>query len=130
MTDRHRTLFLWFLIIIAFLLHQFFSLHNLRFGVNVVKSGFDAVPTMEMVKRLGLYLLPMIYIAGLLFVEGKVVRLLNFIASLIYTAFHTWHFVDELGKMKDWVQWILLTVILAICLLQNRVAWRWYRQSD
>lgn len=70
-----KIVILWVLIIVGMLLHQFFSLHNLRFGINVVKSGYDAVPDMEMVKRLGLYLMPTLYILGIMFVEGKLVPL-------------------------------------------------------
>ncbi len=124
-----RITILWLLVILGMLFHQFFSLHNLRFGIDVLKHGYDAVPDMEMMKRLGLYLLPTIYIAGLLFVQTKVVRLLNFAASIFYTLFHSWHFIDELGKMKDWVQWVLLTLIVVYCLLLNVASWRWYKSN-
>ena len=121
---------LWLLVILGMLLHQFFSLHNLRFGMDVIKQGYDAVPDMEMIKRLGLYLLPTVYLAGILFVQTKAVRLLNFAASIFYTAFHSWHFIDELGKMKDWVQWILLTLIVVYCVLLNVASWKWLKQTD
>lgn len=125
-----KIIILWFLVIVGMLLHQFFSLHNLRFGVNVIKDGYDAVPDMEMVKRLGLYLLPTVYMLGIMFVESRTVRLLAFAASLFYTAFHGWHFIDELGKMKDWVQWILLTLIIVYCVVLNLASWKWYREDD
>lgn len=125
-----KIIILWLLVITGMLLHQFFSLHNLRFGVNVIKAGYDAVPDMEMVKRLGLYLLPTIYILGIMFLESRIVRLLAFAASLFYTAFHGWHFIDELGKMKDWVQWILLTLIIVYCVVLNLASWKWYREAD
>lgn len=125
-----KIIILWLLVIAGMLLHQFFSLHNLRFGVNVIKDGYDAVPDMEMVKRLGLYLLPTIYILGIMFLESRIVRLLAFAASLFYTAFHGWHFIDELGKMKDWVQWILLTLIIVYCVVLNLASWKWYREED
>lgn len=121
---------LWLLVLLGMLLHQFFSLHNLRFGMNVVKAGFDAVPDMEMVKRLGLYLFPTIFICGIMFVQTRIVRVLNFIASIFYTAFHSWHFIDELGKMKDWVQWILLTLLIGYCLLLNFASWRWIENKQ
>jgi hypothetical protein len=124
-----KIVFLWMLVILGMLLHQFFSLHNLRFGVNVIKSGYDAVPDMEMIKRLGLYLLPTVYMLGIMFVETRIVRLLAFAASLFYTAFHSWHFIDELGKMKDWVQWVLLTLIIVYCLVLNLASWKWYRET-
>jgi hypothetical protein len=121
---------LWLLVILGMLLHQFFSLHNLRFGLDVIKQGYDAVPDMEMMKRLGLYLLPTVYLSGILFVQTKAVRLLNFAASIFYTAFHSWHFIDELGKMKDWVQWILLTLIVVYCVLLNIASWKWLKHTD
>ncbi|MBX2970286.1 MAG: hypothetical protein KF803_13030 [Cyclobacteriaceae bacterium] len=125
-----KIVFLWMLVILGMLLHQFFSLHNLRFGVNVIKNGYDAVPDMEMIKRLGLYLLPTVYMLGIMFVETRIVRLLAFAASLFYSAFHSWHFIDELGKMKDWVQWVLLTLIIVYCLILNLASWKWYREED
>ncbi len=125
-----KIVILWLLVILGMFLHQFFGLHNLRFGVNVVKVGYEAVPDMEMLKRLGLYLLPTIYICGIMFVQSKAVRLLNFAASIFYTAFHSWHFIDELGKMKDWVQWILLTLLIIYCLILNLASWKWYREES
>jgi hypothetical protein len=121
---------LWLLVILGMLLHQFFSLHNLRFGMNVIKAGYDAVPDMEMMKRLGLYLLPTLYVVGIMFVQSRIVRMLNFLAGLFYTGFHTWHFIDELGKMKDWVQWVLLTMLIIYCIVLNIASWRWYKEGD
>ena len=120
---------LWLLVILGMLFHQFFGLHNVRFGINVVKSGYDAVPDMEMIKRLGLYLLPTLYIVGIMFVQTRTVRLLNFLASLFYMGFHSWHFIDELGKMKDWVQWVLLSLLIVYCLVLNIASWKWYKEE-
>jgi hypothetical protein len=125
-----KVVVLWLLVILGMFLHQFFSLHNLRFGINVVKAGYDAVPDMEMLKRLGLYLLPTIYICGIMFVQSKTVRILNFSASIFYTAFHSWHFIDELGKMKDWVQWVLLTLLIVYCLILNLASWKWVKNAE
>jgi hypothetical protein len=125
-----KVVVLWLLVILGMFLHQFFSLHNLRFGINVVKAGYDAVPDMEMLKRLGLYLLPTIYICGIMFVQSKTVRILNFAASIFYTAFHSWHFIDELGKMKDWVQWVLLTLLIVYCLILNIASWKWVKNAE
>lgn len=125
-----KVVVLWLLVILGMFLHQFFSLHNLRFGINVVKAGYDAVPDMEMLKRLGLYLLPTIYICGIMFVQSKTVRILNFAASIFYTAFHSWHFIDELGKMKDWVQWVLLTLLIVYCLILNLASWKWIKNAE
>jgi hypothetical protein len=124
-----KLVILWLLVILGMFLHQFFSLHNLRFGMNVVKAGYDGVPDMEMLKRLGLYLLPTMYICGIMFVQSKTVRFLNFAASIFYTAFHSWHFIDELGKMKDWVQWVLLTLLIVYCLILNLASWRWFKNA-
>jgi hypothetical protein len=130
MKVQTKVIVLWLLVILGMLLHQFFSLHNLRFGINVVKQGYDAVPDMEMLKRLGLYLLPTVYICGIMFFQNKLVRVLNLTAGIFYTAFHTWHFIDELGKMKDWVQWTLLTLIIGYCVLLNIISWKWYKAED
>ena len=130
MKNQTKIIVLWLLVILGMLFHQFFSLHNLRFGVNVVKAGYESVPDMEMLKRLGLYLLPTIFIGGIMFVQTHIVRILNLTASIFYTAFHTWHFLDELGKMKDWVQWILLTLLIGYCLLLNFASWQWMKNKE
>ncbi len=130
MKIQTKIVILWLLVILSIFLHQFFALHNLRYGLNVVKAGYDAVPDMEMLKRLGLYLLPTIFICGIMFVTSHTVRFLNFIAGLFYTAFHVWHFFDELGKLEDWVQWILLSITIGYCVLLNLASWRWFKTAD
>lgn len=125
-----RVIVLWMLITIGMLLHQFMGLHNLRFGVNVLKSGYDGVPDVEMIKRLTLYVLPLLYISVSLYVNHKVIRLLHLIASPFYLGFHTLHFIDEWGKMKDPVQWVLLTALVIMSALLVHSSWSWFRDEN
>jgi len=113
----HRIIFLWLIITIGMLFHQFFSLHNLRFGMDVIKSGYDAVPNVEQIKRLTLYVLPLMYVAINALWQNKAVALLNVIAAPFYLAFHAWHFAHEWGDMSDPVQWVLLTFLVAWSLM-------------
>lgn len=121
---------LWILITLGMLLHQFMSLHNLRFGANVIKAGYEATPDVEYIKRLTLYVLPLLYVAVTLYFQNKTIRILHLIASPFYLGFHTWHFVHELGHMKDPVQWVLLTTLVLLSTMLVFNAYQWYKSPS
>ncbi len=122
-----RIILLWLVITLGMLFHQFFSLHNLRFGADVIKSGYDAVPVIEQVKRLTLYVLPLMYVAINVFWQNKTVAVLNVIAAPFYLVFHTWHVIHEWGSMTDPVQWVLLTFMIVWSLMLLVTAVRFLR---
>jgi hypothetical protein len=124
-SPAQRIIVLWFIITIGMLFHQFFSLHNLRFGTDVIKTGFDGTPAVELIKRLTLYVLPLGYITLALFVQNRIVRILHLIAAPFYLAFHTWHFAYEWGKMTDPVQWVLLSFLILFSGILVMTAYRW-----
>ncbi|MCC5917649.1 MAG: hypothetical protein JJU02_10045 [Cryomorphaceae bacterium] len=128
-SPAQQIILLWLIITLGMLLHQFFSLHNLRFGADVIKRGYATTPTVELVKRLTLYVLPLGYMGVTAFFQHRIVRVLHLIASPFYLAFHIHHFVHEWGKMKDPVQWVLLSFLIVFSGLLVFTAYRWAREK-
>ena len=125
-----RIILLWLVITIGMLFHQFFSLHNLRFGADVIKSGYDQTPPVELTKRMVLYVLPLMYIVINALWQLKMVRVLNLVAAPFYLMFHTWHFAHEWGKMTDPVQWVLLSFLIVWSGLLVYSCWKWVRLNS
>lgn len=129
-SKTQQVITLWILITLGMLMHQFMSLHNLRFGANVIKAGYEGTPDIEQIKRLTLYVLPLLYVAITLYFQNRTIRLLHLIASPFYLGFHTWHFVHELGHMTDPVQWVLLTALVILSAMLVFSAFGWYKSPE
>lgn len=121
MNNQQKIITLWLLLVVSMLLHQTFHLSKLFYGINVARPGADGIiPDIVYIKRIGFYILPMIYISFLLFVQAKWIRVMNFGISLIYTGINIMNLTGEFGKKTfDYSQVLLLSFIVIASLLLN-----------
>jgi hypothetical protein len=132
MNNQQKIIVLWILLIIGMFLHPFFVLNKLFYGLPVARPGANGmIPEIVMYKRIGFYILPMIYVTVLLFTQAQWVRVLNFVISLIYTFINIQNFLKEFEKPQiDTVQIILLGFVATATLLLNFASWKWIKERN
>lgn len=112
-----RCILLWFILIIAMVLHFNYHVGDLFYGIDIVQSEANGIiPTGTHIIRNIFYHLPIIWILIMLYFDQKRVRLGLFIISIIYSLSHAIHLIGEMTE-PDFSQMPLLSITLAVCLL-------------
>lgn len=112
-----RCILLWFILIIAMVLHFNYHVGDLFYGIDIVQSEANGIiPTGTHIIRNIFYHLPIIWILIMLYFDQKRIRLGLFIISIIYSLSHAIHLIGEMTE-PDFSQMPLLSITLAVCLL-------------
>jgi len=112
-----RCIVLWFILIIAMVLHFNYHVGDLFYGIDMVQSEANGIiPTGTHIIRNIFYHLPIIWILIMLYFDQKRVRLGLFIISIIYSLSHAIHLIGEMTE-PDFSQMPLLSITLAVSLL-------------
>lgn len=122
---------MWLLLLIGMILHFNYHVSKIFYGIEVVRPGASGViPVMAHVMKSVFYHFPMIFIVALLYLRQNWFRLAMILISLVYSASHIMHVLDEFKKPHlDWAQIPLLSLVLIINLFLNKAAWDYFKKD-
>lgn len=124
-----RCIILWFILIIAMILHFNYHVGEIFYGIDVTRENADGtVPIGTAVIRNIFYHFPIIWILVLMTTQAKIVRLGLFILSLIYTLAHGMHLAREFAE-PDISQISLLTLTLGVSVGLAYEHFRYWKQD-
>jgi hypothetical protein len=131
MTNQQKLVTLWIVLIIGMLLHQTFHLSKIFYGINVARPGANGIiPDMVMYKRVAFYILPLVYISFLLFIQAKWIRIVHLPVSIIYLGVNIFNFLGEFEKPKlDLTQVSLLGYIAIASMLLVFTSYKWMKSN-
>ena len=96
-----KIIILWSLLIIAMILHFNYHVGAIFYGIDIVKDDVNGtIPIGVHVIRNIFYHLPILWILMLMYFNSKLIRLVLFLISLIYTGAHLMHLLKDLAAIN------------------------------
>ncbi|MCK4226456.1 hypothetical protein KAX29_06160 [candidate division WOR-3 bacterium] len=132
MSNRAKIVTLWIVFLFGMVFHSLLAMMPIFWGESVAMSPEliaknPIAPMMWM--SLFFYLIPMIVIAMVLFIEAKWNKVTNFVFTLVFTLMNIFHIAEHLGTSPvDSCQILLLTFVLISGILLNIVSYRWMKE--
>ena len=124
-----KIILLWSLLIMAMILHFNYHVGEIFYGIDVKREGADGtIPTGVHIIRNVFYHLPIIWILILSYFNTKILRLVFFAISLIYTFAHMVHLARDLGH-ANLSQTPLLCLAVIISLILNIEQFKYWRSD-
>ncbi|MDP8238058.1 MAG: hypothetical protein P9X24_03125 [Candidatus Hatepunaea meridiana] len=132
MTNREKIIILWVVFFLGITTHMLLAVLPIFFGAEIaMPDATGAVPASMVWMMLILYLLPIVIIALVPFLEEKWFRTSNFVISILFTLMNIYHPIEHLQQSPvDSRQIVLLTFVLAFSILLNIVSFRWMKEEQ
>ena len=125
-----KIILLWFILIIAMILHFNYHVGDIFYGIDVVKEGANGkVSNGAHIIRNVFYHLPIILILTLMYFKSKSVRLIFFIISIIYTLSHIIHLIKDLASTNA-SQTPLLSLTLIVSITLNIEQFKYWKSHN
>ena len=130
MTNRVKIVTLWIVFLFGMTFHSLLAVMPIFFGADVAMPEATGVVSAGMMwMALFFYLIPMIVIVMVLFIEAKWNKVTNFIITLVFTAMNIFHLTEHAGTSPvDPCQIVLLTFVLIFGIILNIVSYRWVKE--
>lgn len=132
MNKRTKIVTLWIVFLFGLTFHTLFAVIPIFGGESVAMSQEmiaknPMAPMMWMM--LFFYLIPMIVMVMVLFIEAKWNKVTNFVLTLVFTLFNIFHIAEHCGETTvDGRQIVLLTFVLISGVFLNIVSFRWMKE--
>lgn len=128
-TNRLRILLLWLILIVCMILHFDYYVSEAMSGFAAQKStGGESSGNGLVFIRTAFHVLPLLYIAVVMWTERKALRWINFVLALLYNPAHFMHLSGELKKGENPSQMLLLSVTAVLATMLSVASRRWIRE--
>ena len=129
-SNREKIIILWVVFFLGVTTHMLLAVLPIFFGADIAMPGATGdVPASMVWMMLFLYLLPIVIIALVPFLEAKWFRTSNFSISLLFTLMNIYHPIEHLMQSPvDTRQIVLLTFVLAFSIVLNVVSFKWMKE--
>ena len=130
MTNRVKIVSLWIIFLFGMAFHSLLAVMPIFFGADVaIPDTTGVVPAGMMWMSLFFYLIPMIIMVIVLFIEAKWNKVTNFVLTLVFTLMNMFHLTEHAStSLVDPRQIVLLTFVLIFGIILNIVSYRWLKE--
>ncbi len=130
MTNQIRVTILWLVLVVCMILHFDYHVSEIFYGIDVKRPDANGtIPISILFIRSAFHFLPLLFVAALLWLKNKMVRIANFALSILYALSHASHWISELKKFDNPSQMALLSVTFFLSLLLVFASWNWLRRD-
>ncbi len=130
MKNSTKIIVLWNVILFGFIFHSLIEMMPLFFGVNIaIPEATGNMPSSMAWMSLIFYIVPMLCIAGMLYVTSSWFKILNLILSSIFVLMNAWHLIEHIMEGGSAIQPILLSFILLVSILLFVASLNWKKEK-
>lgn len=130
MDQKNKLTMLWILTVIGMILHFNYHIGEMVYGADIVKHEYKGEePLAILFIRNVYYHLPVVWVLLLLYFKTRILYLILFVISILYSISHLAHLSGELMQSsKNYSQLSLLSLVFIISLLIVREHYSLWKQ--